>query len=439
MFSGTSPTSQVMLSEQEGCVAPEPPGLTHGPVVGAVTATHARVFVRTSAPAQVRIRYGATSDLPNGAESAAQFTRADSDFTTQVELQGLNASTSYYLQVLVNGVAQLCPPYPHFKTFPVAGSNVPFRFVLLTDFKTARKNSKRYVETFKSAAAEQPDFVIIGGDFDHSNAMTLAAKRDMFKALYTSAHNYQDFINLILRQFPVAHMWDDHDFGGNNSDKTNPSKKIAREVLAEYFPVYDLPAVGDADYQQFSYGPADFFLLDERSQRDPEEAPDGPYKSMLDGDRLGAVGQLQWLKNGLLNSKAKWKFLITPVVFNPSLDKPDSWNGYQYERQQLVSFIKQNHITGVILISGDLHAGALDDGTNADFPEMVVPSANAGSCFTATRWGMWSVGHYGDKGSHCNGYGVISVGTDSNQVKLEVKDTQGNTRLSLAVWANSTH
>ncbi len=401
--------------------------LTHGPVVGAVTDSSARVFVRTNRSARVSVRYGTDPQLRNAQASTAGTTGDASDWTAQIELTGLQPAATYYLDVLADGASQLDAPYPQFKTFPPPGTAAPFRFVVLTDFRSVRKNQRDY-GTFRAVANEQPAFVIIGGDFDHSNPRTVERKELMFKGLYTAANHYEDFVNLILRRFPVAHMWDDHDYFRNNADKRYPDKPLALEMLQRYFPVY--PVSRHGDWQTFTYGNAQFFLLDSRSQRDPASEPDGPDKSMLDGDNLGEAGQWAWLTNGLKNSTATWKFIVTPVVFNATMPKADAWHGYLFERTRLVKFIRENNISGVIFLSGDVHAGALDDGTYADFPEMVVPSVNMQSCLTATRPGDWSAGVYaGPRNEPCPGYGVVSVETNPDRVVLEVKDGNGEPRL----------
>lgn len=408
--------------------APAQPVLTHGPVVGAVTPTTARVFVRTSAAADVKIRYATTSELAPSSESKPQATRADSDFTAQVNLDQLAPTTTYYLDVLVNGVSQLTVPYPRFKTFPVAGTSVPFRFAALSDFR--KTNKKPYiVNTFARVNQNDPAFVIIGGDFDHRGPKLLDRKRQMFKDLYTPANGYEDFVNLILRRFSVAHLWDDHDYGPNNGDSTYADKQMSLQVLSEFFPTYPMSPYGD--WQKFSYAQADFFMLDSRSQRDPNSTPDGADKSMLDGDSLGASGQLAWLKDGLLASKATWKFIVSPVVFNPTLRKNDSWFGFKYEHDEIVNFIQEHKMRGVIVISGDVHFGAIDDGTNAGLPEIIVPAANTGGCLTTKRIGTWSVGAYVDQ--ECNGYALIEVNTNPDQVHLVVKDKQGVNKFEYTV------
>ena len=410
------------------------PTLTHGPVVGAVTPGSATIFVRTSAAAAVKLVYGHTPDLKDAITSPEKMTDASADFTTQITLTDLVPSTLYYYNAVVDGAQQLASPYPQFKTFPPEGQSVPFKFVVLTDFGTNGSSQlpvSNHVRTFESAAGENPDLVIIGGDFAHSNDTTLEQKRNLFKlnySLHSPAADLDDFVLKILSKYPVAHMWDDHDMGANNADKTYPYKDLTRRVMQEYFPVYDLGP--DGDYQRFSYGQADFFLLDSRSQRTPNSEPDGPGKSML------GAGQLQWLKDGLLHSTATWRFILTPVVFNPTTPKDDSWHGFATERQQIVNFIKDNSIRGVILISGDLHAGAIDSGAHSDFPEMLVPGPNLANCLTSSGMGEWSVGYYGSpkrSGPPCNGYGVVTVTTNPDTVNLAVKNTEGVTQLQYSV------
>lgn len=413
--------------------------LTHGPVVGAVTDTQARVFVRTDRDAEVRLRYGRARDLNDGIDSDAQQTSGEHDWTAILPLANLQPDTVYFLDVLVDGVPQLKRPYPRFKTFPPQGTPTSFKFLILTDFGengSSQPTVPGFFPTFENANQEQPDFVIIGGDFGHNNEKTLKGKRDQFKRLYqlhSPAGLYDPFVKKILRRYPVAHMWDDHDYGKNNSDKTYPGKALTYRVFNEFFPAYELPPLGD--WQRFSYAQADFFLLDERSQRDPNDEKDGPSKSMLDGDELGATGQLEWLKQGLLDSKAVWKFIVTPVPFNPTLKKPDSWRRFRHERGKLLRFIRENSISGVILLSGDAHMGGLDDGTHAGLPEMLTPGPNLLYCATVSRPGVWSEGIYWthSKGPSCNGYGVVSVQADAPLVNLQVKDMFGNTRLELNV------
>ena len=404
--------------------------LTHGPVVGGVTSSSANIFIRTDLAANVVLRYGTDPNFATYLTTARFSTSSASDFTKIIPLTGLTADTTYYVNPVVKGVRQFTgPPYPTFKTFPAAESERDFNFVVLTDFVTVSKLTAA-VPTFASAAAENPAFVFIGGDFDHRNPATLEDKRGMFRDLYGPGTPFMDgFVSEILRKSPIVHQWDDHDAGLNNVDKTYPDWGISQQVFEEYVPTYPLPAVKPGIWQKFRYAQAEFFVLDCRSQRDPETDVDDANKSMLDGNNLGATGELQWLENGLLASTAHWKIIFTSVIINPSTKYPDAWAGYQKEWGALRHFIESNEIKGVVFISGDLHLSAIDNGSNAGFPEMCVTQPNAsrvGFCATAPV-GHWSEGYYDDV---CSGYGLVTIQHDPNRLTLQVADEDGIKHLS---------
>ena len=402
--------------------------LTHGPVVGGVTDSSANVFVRTDQETSVALRYGTDPNLVTYAVSQTLQTSSADDFTSIIPLVSLTAETTYYMNVVVNGVPQFAsPPYPSFKTFAPSGTSRKFNFIVLTDFTNVR-NLVDTVQTFDSAAAENPVFAFIGGDFDHRQPADLSAKRKMFKDLYDVNTPYMsDFVSLILRKTPIIHQWDDHDAGANNIDKTYPNWNLSQTVFQEYVPSYPFPSVTPGIWQKFSYAQMDCFVLDCRSQRDPELDPDDASKSMLDGNNLGAAGQLQWLENGLLTSTARWKIIFTSVITNPTTKFPEGWAGYQTEWNSLKDFINTNNIQGVVFISGDLHLGAIDNGTAAGFPEMCVSQPNGlGGCPTAPA-GTWSQGYYEEM---CSGFGLVKILNHPDRLILQAMDEFGNTKVS---------
>ncbi len=402
--------------------------LTHGPVVGGVTDIDAKVFVRTDQTASVQVRYSTDPTFTVFSTSDPFTTNVASDFTEIIPLGNLTAETTYYLDITVNGVPQLTSPYPSFSTVPPVGSSRNFTFLVLTDF-TNTKDLTGPTQAFASAAATNPVFAFIGGDFDHRNPRTLADKRQMFKDLYDPNTTFMsDFVNSILRKMPIAHQWDDHDAGLNGIDRTYADWNLSQQAFQEYIPAYQLPSVTPGIWQKFSYAQADLFVLDCRSQRDPETDSDGPDKSMLDGNNLGATGELQWLKDGLLASTARWKIIFTSVITNPSTKFPDAWAGYHTEWSSLKDYINTNNIQGIVFISGDLHLGAIDNGVASGFPEMCVSQPNGtGNCPTAMP-GTWSQGYYNDV--TCKGFSLVKITTDPDQVTLMVLDEFGHTQIS---------
>ncbi|NOX67115.1 MAG: alkaline phosphatase, partial [Chlorobi bacterium] len=122
-----------------------------------------------------------------------------------------------------------------------------------------------------------------------------------------------------------------------------------------------------ACYYNFTIGDIDFIMLDCRFYRT------NPFKEKR--TMLGTV-QKEWLKQSLLKSKGKFKFIVSSVPWSLKA-KPgskDTWAGFEKEREEIFEFIEQNKIEGVILISADRHrsdAWKIDRKNSYDFYEFM--------------------------------------------------------------------
>jgi alkaline phosphatase D len=102
---------------------------------------------------------------------------------------------------------------------------------------------------------------------------------------------------------------------------------------------------------------------------------------------------------------------------------------FQTERTELINFIQEHEISGVIVISGDIHSGgALDDGAYSDLPELSVPHANMApsKCWTTETPGMWSEGIL--CGINSPGYALVTV--TAAAVTLQIRRVDGSVGLS---------
>ena len=398
--------------------------LTHGPLTGAVKPSQAKIWVRTSTSATIQVEYSTSIDFINSRFSNDVLTSQQKDWTAMIQLSELSQETIYFYRLLING--SILPIVYRLKTAPPLSTRRSFSFAVLSDFRNS------VAPLYKSVSVDDPAFVIFLGDFSHREPTTLSEMRDMHRTLRgPETPAGRDFISYI-RKFPFYHVWDDHDLGKNNADKTFPGMKNALRAFREYFPTTALSGP-DGIWHKFRYAQAEFFMLDLRSQRDPNSITDGLNKSILGKE------QKEWVKNGLLHSSATWKFILSTVPFNPGSKPNDSWAGFQVERSEIVDFITINEISNVIFISGDLHSGgALDNGLNSEFPELSVPHANIPPCTTPTSCkchtagdnpGTWSEGLL--CGLNNPGYGFITVRHES--VTLEAKGDDGSIRLSIDV------
>lgn len=170
----------------------------------------------------------------------------------------------------------------------------------------------------------------------------------------------------LYQQIPIAYMWDDHDYGPNNSDSTSPSREAARFTYRQYVPHFPLVEneIDKAIYHSFSIGRVKFIMCDSRSARSPANAVDDENKTML-----GAT-QKAWFKQQLVDGRDNYALTVwvntLPWI---GVTGDDGWYLYTHERKELSNFIQDNNIQNLCMVSGDAHMIAIDDGTNSNYAD----------------------------------------------------------------------
>jgi alkaline phosphatase D len=392
------------------------------PLVGGVTDTSAVLVVRTSKPATVVVHYGiGVLD----AATAPVVTRSSHDDAAHIALGDLLPETTYSYAVEINHA--LDARIFSFTTFPSSTQERSFTFVAFADQDTPRP-----APAYAVGVGESPAFVIQLGDLTHKAVAPKGTKlkvADWWRLNLSSTASTPagaSFSSAIAGSFPFVHIWDDHDYGDSDGDRTFKYRSLAMRAFKDDFPTYPLSSPSQGFWQRFRYAQAEVFVLDLRSARDPDKWTDNGKKSML-----GAT-QKAWLLDGLRTSTATWKFIVSSSVWNPHSKQVDSWALYKHEQDEIVDFIRTNSITGVIFMSGDIHsAGAIDNGTNSYFPEISVPNTNTQSttCTGGGGCGTWSEGY--TVGAEYDGYAAFYVTPDS--VTLEAKGSNGEIRHILTV------
>lgn len=427
-------------------VSAEPAVLTHGPVLGDVGPDHIKVWVRTDVESAVQLEYGVEADLSDAIVSPLRYTGLDADFTRIFHLRRLDPRTTYFFNVLLDGVRQFEAPFPTFMTAPPRGEQDFFSFAVLADQANITKFSNAGCPVFKAIARRNPRFVVQIGDYDHrfstGATITLDGFRQMHKDLRsTETVAGKDFVDY-LQQFPLYHVYDDHDWGWQWGDTLatgltySPYADIVLQAFREYYPSPPLGNPDEGCWGKFEYANCEFFLLDARARRDRQDDPDDDNKSMLAGEDI-YNNQKDWLKQGLLASRATWKFIFCGVLLNDTVGRYGTYHHYPNEKQELLDFLAGNDIHNVIWISGDYHTGgAIDDGTNAGLPEVLVPHTNLQRGGSTTIKGDWSVGAIGrgPTAPFKAGYALIKVGTGPDRVVLETLGLEGR-RLRLVLLA----
>jgi len=272
----------------------------------------------------------------------------------RLAVSGLTPRQRYYYAVEVNGQLDT-GMVGRFETFP---SDTGTFTIAMGSCAQTGSNS----QSFAMIHSLGPLFFFHLGDMHYQNIGI--NDPNLFRQAYETVLSSPNQSRL-YRDFATAYIWDDHDFGPNNSDSTSPSRAASRATYREYVPHYPL-AAGDGDapiYYAFDVGRVHFIVCDSRSARSPEFAIDDAAKTML------GTTQKARFKQELLNSKSNYPLLIW-VNTLPWIGSPgggDAWYEYTNERRELADFLKANGIKNICMLSGDAHMLAIDDGTNSDY------------------------------------------------------------------------
>ncbi|HVO74797.1 MAG TPA: alkaline phosphatase D family protein [Ignavibacteriaceae bacterium] len=476
--------------------------VTNSIVAGGVTSSSAKFFIRVSQEASINIEVSGEQTFASSIKGTAVNVTTGSDLAGIVNVEGLSPDTKYFYRVLIND-APAESSVRYFWTFPQEGAISNFTFA----FGSCQQGGPgSQGNVYNEIVKHQPRFFLQIGDWGYPDTTdNLPFDSSFFSADYSNVQSsYEHKYDLsypmdsLLRIAPVDYLFDDHDYMNNNASaatssfsvplKPNPlgNDFIVREITnppgarensirgyKENFPGYPLVNESRGIYHKFSFGNAEFFMLDLRSQRSPDlealvknnsshlwefKPPAG--HTILGRDNAPGSGenQLDWFLNSLLNSRADWKFIVSTVPFNksqslaidlsiflqdlildiPSEDYPDSirgifaamelsdkWAGFTSDIDTVLNFINANNIKNVIVLSGDSHTAAMDDGANSGLPEIMaggldITNSQLAAILAAFGLNIWNRGGQGLTTSDFNNaFGKISVfGSDSVRLSL---------------------
>jgi alkaline phosphatase D len=221
------------------------------------------------------------------------------------------------------------------------------------------------------AAAERPDFAMLLGDTVYADgAVSVEDYRGYWSRAMATA-GLKDF----TAATSVIATWDDHEVDNNwtwaETEDVEQRYEAGLKVFTECLP--RRPGGGVAGiWRSLRWGPVlEMFMLDCRSERDPEA---GIYISRE---------QLDFLKQGLSASTARFKIIATPVPITDYSEMTgdalaeDRWQGYPEQREELLAFLRDEGIQGVLFLAGDFHLGQISavdpaGGTGEGFVEVLA-------------------------------------------------------------------
>jgi alkaline phosphatase D len=337
--------------------------LRSGPMLGPAELTGTTIWLQTRDGRRAQIRYWEQGRPETARLSAEVRTTAEGDHIARFPISGLRFGTRYEYEVYLDG---LRVRHPHPLTFQ---SQAMWRWRTDPPAFRAALGSCAYIndppydrpsetpgappyggeyEIFSVIAAQKPDLMLWLGDnvyYREADWLSEAAMRYRWaqdrslpelQPLLGSVHHYA--------------LWDDHDFGPNDSDRSFRNRETSLRVFQDYWmnPTYgtaETPGV----FTRFEWADVEFFFLDDRYHRSPNHMPPGPDKRMFGRE------QLRWLAEALASSNATFKIVAGGNQMLNPLVRFEGLGNYPQERRELLDFLRQAKVEGVLFLSGDRH------------------------------------------------------------------------------------
>lgn len=371
------------------------PCLTHGVAVGQVSDTGATLWARLAGPGTVRVE--ARPAAGGGRKAVVRVDAAVDpalDHTARVRLDALAPGTRYVLSVRAPG--RCAPEEAVFTTAPRPDAPAAVRLAWGGDLggqNTCRHATEEYPLLDRLAMAP-PDIFVAVGDMVYADDRCTELSRYGYPQIpgpgpsttladfyawwaYNRASPSSRRLYAATALLPV---WDDHE-ATNDAGPADPELDPARTALVAWNPI----TPGAPLYRTERRGRhVEIFVLDTRSYRDANEAPDtaAAPKTML------GAAQRAWLVDAVTRSDATWKVIVSSVPLAIPTGRPgalDGWSalggdtGYAREARALLEALHGGGARNLVFLTADVHfASAFFHRPVAADPDWTVIEAVSG-------------------------------------------------------------
>ncbi len=333
--------------------------LQSGPMLGYMDMFEGLIWVQSKGATDAQIVYWDLDKPDLTYTTSILRTSSENGFTAKLLATRLQPGKTYGYRVLLNGTA-LTLPYPTtFKTQPLWQYRTdPPAFTLATG-SCAYVNDTEYdrpgkpygseYQIFTTIAQQKPDVMLWLGDNTYYREPDWNTRTGMLQR-YTHTRSLPE-LQPLLAVAPNYAIWDDHDYGPDDSDGTWIHKEESWRVFSNFWgnPTYGVNGQKGCT-TRFQYADVDFFLLDDRYFRSPDKCVSCPNRSLLGKD------QLEWFLASLAASKAPFKLVAIggQVVTTNDADET-CFHYFPAERDTILARIERENIKGVIFLTGDRH------------------------------------------------------------------------------------
>ncbi len=330
-----------------------------GPMVGYSEMREVALWVQTTGAAEVAFGY-TEQGKSHEYMTATIHTEAHNAFVAQAICDSVEEGRKYTYRLYINGIPIQLDRQLNFETQELwqwRKDPPEFTFAIGSCSYVSEQQYDRpgnsygsHYQIFETLSKADPNFMIWMGDNVYLREADWYTRRGI---LYRNTHTR----SLPEMQHLLGHVhhyaiWDDHDYGPNNSDRSFRNKAWTKEAFDLFWANPTSGLNGEGITTIFQWADMEFYMLDNRWFRNSNNRKD------IDSLNRVVFGQqqLEWLFDNLANSYAPYKFVVMGGQFlNTSASHENLIALSPAERQQIIDFIYMNGIEGVVFLTGDRH------------------------------------------------------------------------------------
>lgn len=408
------------------------PLLQSGPMLGYCEMKEAVIWLQTKENVSVKIEYFALDNPTKVFSSDTHNSSKEVGFTYHIILDKLEPGKKYKYTVFFNNKKVVLPYETSFSSkklwqwredapdFTVALGSCTY--INEPELDRPGKGYGSGYPIFESINSKKPDIMIWGGDNLYLREADWDSKTGILHR-YTHSRSIKEMQPLLAKTQNFA-IWDDHDFGPNDSDRSFYNKNLTLEAFKDFWAnkSYGMtPEQNEGNYSTFNWGDVQFFLLDDRFFKSPNDRKTG--KRTILGDK-----QFEWLIDALSSSKASFKIIYIGGQVITTEVRFENYATYPEEKERLLKEILDNKIKGVLFLSGDRHFTELSklertgtypiyDWTVSPLTSGIADSYKEDKNTNQVEGSLFAV----------NNFGIISFSgnKENRQMKLSLFDKEG--------------
>ncbi len=296
---------------------------------------------------------------------------------------------------------------------------------------------------WKALNSKKPEVMVFMGDnlyFKHSD-LNQDTTLDTLQIYYDRLAKTPGLQQLRESSTEILAIWDDHDYGTNDSDSTFPLKKLAQSKFLNFW--YGTPIdieLNPGIYRSVFYAVGDktmqVILLDTRFFRTPwkrdlrvDEQSYGAILPTTDsGETMLGDEQWTWLEDRF-QQQADLHILVSSIQVLPVDHDSERWDGMPKERDRLLQLVS-NASAYTIILSGDRHLAEASKLPRSEYTDLKYDlyEFTSSPMTSGAGHGRKEVNRYRllKNNVRVNNFGLLTIDWSADTIQAEFVNRRGN-------------